>query len=113
MPLLGMIEAVGFHFLAYKADWDSPGRNLHIAFSFQIFGATLIEIKERLNPLMLQKIIDSPCIVSSIKEHFFYRVQGKTLRELNWLNHLVIMFCGSLYIGLIVRLSLKNGLTMF
>lgn len=81
MPLLGMVEAVGFHFLACKADWDPLGRNLHIVFSFQIFGDTLIEINERLNPLMLQKIIDSTCIVSSIKEHFFYRSQGKTLRE--------------------------------
>lgn len=75
--VLGLVEAIGLHFVAVRTKGNPGGRNRDFAHRHG-FGASRIKINKRFNALNVQKMVNGLCIMSRIQQHFVDRAQGES-----------------------------------
>lgn len=66
----GIVVAGGLHLVALRTDRNAHRRNLHTAIRSYVLLASVIEIDERLNVLVIEKHVNRFGIMSGIEKHF-------------------------------------------
>jgi hypothetical protein len=83
LAVLGFIESIRLHRVPLRADRNACRRNLDAGVRSRILLATVVEINEGFDGLVIKKQVDRFRIMSGIKKHLSYRAQGETLLEFN------------------------------
>lgn len=76
----GIVVAIGLHLVVLRTDWNARGRYLHTALRSDVLLASVVEINEGLDVLVIEKRINLFGIMCGIEKHFIYRAQDEANR---------------------------------